>query len=159
MESDTRQMIRSRLTANRERVLSAVAGVTPAQACFRANADTWSILDCLEHVTLVESRVMHSMERVLREPAVEAPGPVRPSRKCPDLTAHVEAFLAARERSLLFASETDADLRAHVFPHIYFGDLDCCQWPLFLGTHAERHVRQIEEVKAHPEYPRTVVAD
>jgi len=31
--------------------------------------------------------------------------------------------------------------------------MECYQWLLFLGLHCERHVRQLEEVKADPGFP------
>jgi hypothetical protein len=57
-----------------------------------------------------------------------------------------------------FAEATEADLRSHFFPHPFLGDLDCYQWLLFLGLHCERHVRQLEEVKEDPRFPRILVA-
>ena len=44
-------------------------------------------------------------------------------------------------------------LRAHFFPHIAFGDLDCYQWLLLVGQHSLRHALQIEEIKASAGYP------
>lgn len=54
---------------------------------------------------------------------------------------------------MMFASETQAELREHFFPHIVFGDLDCYQWLLVLGQHGLRHALQIEEIKNDPAYP------
>ncbi|MGI8746146.1 MAG: DinB family protein [Bryobacteraceae bacterium] len=173
MEVSEREFLRESLFNNRERLLNAVTGLTAAQTEFRPGPNAWSIPDCLEHITLVETRVMKSIERVLqtapepqkaatvvgkerlilaavpdRSTKVEAPEQVRPTRQSSDIRKLTAAFQAARERSMRFAAESDADLRSHFFPHIRFGDLDCYQWLVFLGPHCERHVLQIEEIKA-----------
>ena len=34
------------------------------------------------------------------------------------------------------------------------GNMDVYQWFLMISTHAQRHILQIREVKAHPAYPK-----
>jgi hypothetical protein len=63
-------------------------------------------------------------------------------------------FEKARERTVRFTAETDADLRKYFAPHQAFGDLDCYQWLIVMSLHGERHARQIEEIKADPAFPR-----
>jgi hypothetical protein len=76
-----------------------------------------------------------------------------PQGRWPDFEELIRQFEATRERSMRFSAVTQADLRNHFFPHPFLGLLDCYQWLLFLSAHCERHVRQMEEVKAHPGYP------
>jgi DinB superfamily len=179
VDTSEREFVETSLSANRERLRSAVDGLTPSQAEFCPGDDVWSILDCVEHVTVVENRIMKSIERVLQTPPepekagtvigkekliltrapdrstkVQAPEPVRPTRKCTDLRQLVAEFEAARDRSMQFAAHCDTDLRGHFFPHIRFGDLDCYQWLVFLSAHCDRHLLQIEEIKADTRYPQ-----
>jgi hypothetical protein len=34
------------------------------------------------------------------------------------------------------------------------GELDAYQWMLFMAAHSKRHLAQIEEVKADPNFPK-----
>lgn len=173
MTSAEREIVIHRLTENRDRLLKAVAELTPGQSDFHPGPDSWSVPDCLEHLTLVEHRVLNGIERILQTPPeaektaalagkekliaaaapnrstkVQAPEPVRPTRKTADIAELVVGFKQARERSMRFAAEIEADLHSHCFPHIVFGDLDCYQWLIFLGAHCDRHILQIEEIKS-----------
>jgi len=155
----------------------AVGGLSAEQRCFRAAADRWSAVDCIEHVTVVENNVIKTIERTLaapppsekpdtngkdqvvlekvpgREARVKGPDAVMPKGRWPDYAELLAQFESTRDRSLHFASATQADLRAFAFPHPILGPLDCYQWLLFLAAHCERHVRQIEEVKGDPAFP------
>ena len=79
-----------------------------------------------------------------------------PSGRWADFDELLRQFEAARQRTMGFAEATEADLRAYAFPHPFLGPLDCYQWLLFLATHCERHVGQMEEVKSDPAFPGKV---
>ncbi|MEO8131703.1 MAG: hypothetical protein ABI822_31705, partial [Bryobacteraceae bacterium] len=49
----------------------------------------------------------------------------------------------------------DYPLRWKIVPHFALGALDGYQWLVFLGAHCDRHVRQLEAVKALPGFPGT----
>jgi len=134
------------------------------------------VADCLEHINLVESRIYMGIQRALAAPpepergaAVAdklemlehagldrstrfvGPGPLMPRREWNDFSELVESFEGIRDRSLQFAEQTTSRLHDHVFPHPVFADMDCYQWLIMLELHAERHIRQMEEVKAAQE--------
>jgi hypothetical protein len=183
VEASEREFVVNSLAEKRERLLAAVQGLTPEQRQYRPAPDCWSVEDCIEHLVLVETRVGASIERALNSPAepekaatvvgkesrmlravpdrstrVKGPEAVMPTGRWPSLEELLAEFHKARERSIQFAAGTDADLRNHFFPHIVFGDLDCYQWLVFLAVHCERHVLQIEEVKADVNYPKDAAA-
>lgn len=178
MDKTEREFVIRSLESNRKRLSSVLAGLTPEQRAHRAETDSWSVAECVEHIALVETRVMDSIERQVssapepekaagavgkeklilqavpeRGTRVKAPEGARPTGRWPDFNQLLGEFEKARERSITFASGTEADLRSHFFPHFVFRDLDCYQWLVFLGAHGERHVRQIEEIKNQPGFP------
>jgi len=53
-----------------------------------------------------------------------------------------------------YVSTTNDDLRDHMGPHPVLGPLDAYQWILLISAHSERHTKQIEEVKADPNFPK-----
>ena len=182
MQAAERELALQHLHASRRRLLETVQGLTPEQRSFKPAADCWSVADCVEHIIVVEHFVLDSVDRRLqsapepekqaetvgkdeviqeRVPArnfrVKGPDAVMPTGRWPDFATLLEQFGAARNRSIQFTSSTEADLRNHFFPHPFLGQFDCYQWLLFIGTHCERHVRQMEEVQEHAEFPRGLV--
>lgn len=164
-------------------MLQAVSGLSAEQRTFQPAEDRWSVAGCVEHIILTEDFVFQTMHRVLETPPqpakqsevrhkdpmviekvparnfrVMGPEMVHPKNRWPDFEELLGRFHATRQRSMSFAEATEADLRSHFFPHPFLGDLDCYQWLLFLGLHCERHVRQLEEVKEDPRFPRILVA-
>jgi len=178
METHERQMILDQLVASEAELLRLVDILTPAQWSFRESPERWSIAENLEHLILFEDFITGAIAGVMEGPAVpenkalaaakdplvlglassrsprfRAREAVRPSGRWPDRIELIAEFRKARARTVAFATEAEADLRDHFFPHIAFGDLDCCQWLMLLGQHTRRHALQIEQIKADPAYP------
>ena len=66
-----------------------------------------------------------------------------------------ELYLCATGISLLANMFAEAvDLTTIVYPHYLSGPLDGRQRLEFLRYHMERHLAQIERVRAHPNFPR-----
>ncbi len=178
MNEQERELAAHHLAVSRERLLGLVQGLSAEQWGFHPAEGRWSIGDCVEHVTRVENRVIGFIgEKVAGPPAGEVPPSVREKdaglmKVVPDRTERRQApeiarpegkwtdggqllaeFVNTRTKSARFAAETRADLRSYTQHHGAFGELDCYQWLLLLGLHAERHARQIEEIKADARFP------
>jgi len=178
VQETERELVVEQLAHSRERLVLAVEGLTSEQRSFRPAEDRWSIADCVEHITVLETMVLRSIQQALQaspEPAmqdevrgkekiilervparerhVRCPADFVPQGRWPDFEELVRQFEATRERSVRFSAVTQADLRNHFFPHPMLGLLDCYQWLLLVSAHCERHVRQMEEVKADPGFP------
>lgn len=176
MEKAEREFLLRYLARSRERLVETVEGLDKGQQRFRPDRDRWSVADCVEHVSMVEKAVLKKIQELLPEPPWTpsqrvpddvvlsrvpnrltrrtAPPDALPRRRWTDFAVLLRQFEAARERSLRFVAVTQSDLRARFFAHPYLGELDCYQWLLFLGAHAERHARQAEEVMTDPDFPR-----
>lgn len=184
MEKTEREFALQHLADSRERLIQAVEGLTAEQHHFRPAEDRWSVAECIEHITVVEGHILRSLQRIIqtepqpekqaeaqgkdrailelvpaRATRVKGPPEVMPSGRWPRFEELLRQFEASRERTLRFAAVTQADLRNHFFPHPLLGLFDGYQWLLFLATHCERHVRQIEELMAHPEFPGLSTAE
>jgi hypothetical protein len=157
-----------------------VAGLTPAQWNFKASPDRWSILECAQHIALsedflrdiVENKVMKTPPATEEQKAsvqgvddkiikmipdrsrkAQAPEPLKPtSGASPEAT--MADFAAERGKTIAYVKAAGTELRNHVVPHPIFKSADAYQWVLYLSAHTERHVAQILEVKAHPEFPK-----
>ena len=178
IDAEERQFVLEQLEASEARVVAATEGLSEAQWSFREGPERWSIAENVEHLILLERFIRGAVERALGQPAepekcaavaekhsrvmglvdvggqrLNAREVVRPTGLWPELDAAVAEFRRERAETIAFARGTDADLRTHFFPHISFGDLDCYQWLVALGTHAMRHVKQIEAIKSDPRFP------
>ena len=177
MDATERQQVIDHLGTSRIGLLNSVGSLTHPQWNFRAAADQWSPSEIVEHVVLVESRILRTIQKMLTRPPepertallaekdalildlpdrktrFPAPEPVVPKGTWPDPVELIAEFERTRQNTLEFATQTDGDLRCRAFPHALFGDLDCYQWLLLLGGHCARHTTQIEEVKADPAFP------
>lgn len=178
------EQAREYFARTRNRVLEVTKGLTDAQWKFKPAPDRWSTAQNLEHMVLVQERVLGPV----REQLSQAPPP--PARsdtrkidaiilaKIPDRSVKAKApeFLEPSgewsvgatlerlnrnyERLSDFVDSTP-DLREHVLesPPLKivtngeFTTMDAYQWALTVAAHDERHVRQIEEVKADSRYP------
>jgi DinB superfamily len=160
------------LTRSRARVLEIVAGVSEEQSRFRLAENSWSILECAEHIAVAERGMFMALERRTPNTAApdftkdalikavgtdrtrkfSAPERARPSGRFANVRDAVAGFCSARDRTIAFLEQTDEDLRKCVAVHL-LGTFDAYQYLLIMAAHAERHALQIEEIKHCPAYP------
>ncbi len=177
METQERQYVLDHLGKSEARLLELTEDLTAEQWHFKGAPDRWSIAENIEHCILVENGIAGGIHRALQRPAepekraaveakerqakgvgdpqgrLEAPEPFLPQGRWAVPDALVAELRRVRAANVSFATETEAELRDHVFPHFAMGDLDCYQWLIILSQHGERHAKQIEAVKASPGYP------
>ena len=167
----------SSLSASRKLFLDSVSGLSAAQANWKPAPDKWSIAEVAEHIALAEGFIFQVVERSLQAPAkpamenpraaderlltgvtdrskkFQAPEPIQPGGKYATVAETMAAFVQERDKHIDYLKETPDPLREHFAPHPVIGELDAFQWILLMSAHTERHVKQIEEVKASPGYP------
>jgi hypothetical protein len=165
------------LQESRKAFLDSIAGLSEAQWKFKAAADRWSIAEVAEHVILTEDFLFGMEQKALKSPAVaerkvareadeallsqmadrttkrESPPEVGPTGRYQNPNAAARAFKEARGHTLEYVRTTQDDLRAHVTT---IGPVtgDAYQVFLMIAGHANRHVAQINEVKAAAGYPK-----
>lgn len=172
-----RETLFARLAETRDLVHRTAQGLSPEQLQYRPAPDRWSVAENLEHITLVEQRILTGLMRTLDQlpdPAkksamtderlfqnfgrvvqpLTAPEPLRPTARWP-LTELLPKFDAARQSTLAFAATAcEKDLRCYCMPHPAFGEMDCYQWFILMAGHTARHCNQCGAVKSSSGYPR-----
>ena len=157
------------LEDSRKAFHEAAAGLSESQASTSPGEGRWSVLQCVEHVTVVEERFFgflesagkldplvidaakeaDLMERVTnRSSPAQAPEPVRPSGRFASLAEAVAEFNRARTRTISYAIEHAAELPAHAWQHPRFGDLNGRELLVIMAGHARRHAEQIREARS-----------
>lgn len=180
LTNDERNSLSMRLGKSRDLFLQSIAGLTPAQWAFKPSEEEWSIGQCADHVLFVENLTYGLVtEKILAKPAqpekaaevigkeaklmravpdrstkVKMPMAAEPTGHGANPESLAEAFAAARRKIVDYVQTTQKPLHHHFASHMIFKDLDGAQWILMMALHAERHVGQIDEVKAHAGYPK-----
>jgi hypothetical protein len=171
----------SALHASRKALIDASSGLSEAQAKFKAAPDKWSIFEITEHVAMTEKMLMGYHLGTLKSPAapekrdlvkgkdeailkgvtnreqkVQAPPQLAPKATFPSLAAALEAFKAERMKTIRYVETTEAAMRDHFVDNFgpTGGPADAYQILLLLAGHTDRHVLQINEVKAAAGYPK-----
>lgn len=170
------------IAAARRQVVSAVSGLTTEQGAFKPAPDRWSVQEVVEHLVLAEQAGIHRVwqaadglrrgqpvwtgEPVHRRLSIEeiiartwkakeqAPPNATPQAGGP--LAYWVACLQACQPMLEALGESlrGLDLSQGIFPHYLSGPLDARQRLEFLRFHLDRHLRQIETIKAEPAFTR-----
>jgi hypothetical protein len=179
MTSQERDLLLDLLVSSQQTLLATVVRLTTKQWSFNPGEGRWSIAECAEHLALSEEALLGIVRgQILESPAAPEKtaaargrdgvvvGAMRdrsqrrktfdflvPRSSAPTPTEFVEAFLTKRAATLQYARETGDVLHHHFATLDPLGDLDAYQWLLLLASHTERHVAQIDEVKALPSYP------
>jgi len=155
------------LAETRDGVLAAVEGLSEAQWRFKPAPDRWSVLEIVEHLAIVGSRVTKILERLGQAPVAPVdrdPTPIdallkdaldrsrkfhAPSIVCPtgrlNATEVVEQFLSSHA-SVGDKLTMGPALRRNLVSHLVYGPLDGYEWILMYGAHNARHTLQIREV-------------
>jgi hypothetical protein len=166
----------------RNAVLAATTGLTDGQWSFKPDPESWSIAEILEHMVIVQDRVLGPLQALL----AQAPAPSAGQReldaivleKIPDRSIKAKApdvinptgqltlpdaldRLCRNYQRLAGWVESTPDLREHVLESAPLKivtngahhAMDGFQWALTAAAHDQRHVYQILEVKADPNYP------
>ncbi|MGI8990006.1 MAG: DinB family protein [Bryobacteraceae bacterium] len=174
MTSEERRFLLDHLARTRTLLLDAVAGLSAAQWHFEPEPDVWSIAHCAGHVELTEASIFARLTGPHDRPAkavdrtddfilravrgrkhrATAPEPLRPASLHAKPEEFARNFIALRNRVIDYVALTTADVRANQDPHFALQMLDGYQWLLLIGSHAERHAAQIDEIKRHPSFPR-----
>jgi len=157
------------LEKSRQEFQAAAADVSEEHARAKPEPGRWSVLECVEHVTVVEERFLGRLEAAprLESPRVdkekeaelavrvpnrttkaEAPEPVRPTGRFSSLAEALDQFHAARDRTIRFTQDRAGDLHWLALEHPRFGPLNGAEFIVLIAGHARRHAAQIQEVKS-----------
>jgi hypothetical protein len=174
-----REEILRMLQEGMDALSKALTGIDESAARRRPRAESWTVLECVEHLTLTERELLQklreakacdeSREDRAREAKfqdlalnrlrrIEAPGLVRPASKPASLEKALEGFEAARRETVRFVDEFRGDLRWWVAQHpLITRPVNCYEMLLLMAMHPKRHALQIAEIRATLDGEATLV--
>lgn len=166
------------LNETKDDYVKQLTGISDAQLNFRSAEGKWTIAEIAEHITVVEEalfgmitngtlkseppkcedpfRVADTMVTLFitnRSQKFTAPEQVRPNGRWKTRDELIASFEKRRNTTIDFIKNNKIDLRNR-FGQSPAGTLDAFQQFLFITGHGERHLAQLKEVKADPNYPK-----
>ena len=180
LSPEEREVALKSLRATHDAFLKSIEGLSEKQWRFKPAPDRWSVAEVSEHITIAESSIFGLVQsKFMTSPAdpakraevsgkdeivlmkvpdrshkAQAPEFLKPTDRWATEAELIKAFEDSREVTMDYIRTTNDDLRDHFGPHPVLGMLDAYQWILLISAHCERHTRQIEEVKADPNFPK-----
>jgi len=173
-----RDRVAKYLEATEKGILNATKGLSEAQWNFKPAPDRWSVAQVLEHIAasedflfaMVTDKIMKAPPRaepadvkaidemiltriVDRSKKAQAPEQLQPTNRFGSPDAAKKHFEESRAKTAAFLQSTP-DLRAHAVDSQLGAKVDAYEWILFIAAHSERHTKQINEVKADPNFPK-----
>jgi hypothetical protein len=166
------------LESTKKNVLEATKGLSQAQWNFKPAPDRWSVAQVMEHIAASEDFIRDNLlkEKVMVSPPgppgrdmkktdeavvvmvpdrthkAQAPEPLVPNNRFGSPEGSVKHFVENRATTEQFL-KTTTGLRDHVMDGPV-PTMDGYDFVLFIAAHCERHTKQINEVKADPNFPK-----
>jgi uncharacterized damage-inducible protein DinB len=158
-----------KLSNSSSELLALFQDVSETQAQQKPTHHTWSMLECFEHIFVVESGIIKTLqvdatpntqekpetvvnrvkvETLLanRELKIEAPDYTAPRNRFKTLAEAKEAFL--NKRNILANLIAQTNLQDGVIvQHPRLGNMTKLDWIHFLIQHTNRHIAQLNEIK------------
>jgi hypothetical protein len=168
------------LESTKKGVLDATQGLSDAQWNFKPAPDRWSVAQVMEHLAAAEDMIRGmTQEQLMKSPAVpvrdaeetrkadeavlamvpdrshktQAPEPLQPTNRFGSPAAARKHFAESRATTEDYL-KTATGLRAHLGDSP-IGKLDAYEFVLLIAAHSERHTKQMLEVKADTNFPKS----
>src|SRR4030095_3526494 len=156
-----------------------IKGLSAAQLRYKVSADKWSVQECVYHIAISEKTLWAMLETSMkagptpekkkdlkvtdeqvikmvedRTNKVKTFPPLEPQNTpYKSLDEAMNDFKTTRATLIKYIKATSEALRNH-FVQMPFGLLDCYQLCLMISSHTNRHMQQINEVKADAGFPK-----
>ena len=159
-------------------MMKTLKGLSAEQLEFKPNAESWSVEECLKHITISEiniwagfvdtamatdpdpskrSEVKMNDEQIIgfiesRDQKVKTFPQFEPETRPEDFKTILKEFKGLRGDHIKWAKKSNDDLRNR-YAVTPFGTIDAYQAILFMAGHTKRHTDQMKEVMASSNFP------
>jgi DinB superfamily len=174
MTPGERQRLIAHLEMTEAWLESEVNGLSDAQLKFKMTPSSWSVTEVVEHLAIAEPQYWDGFkESLAKAPQPEfkpqatdaailwygidrtqrtTTGEARvPHGAFPSVKESLASFKKLRATMMETAKSTQDDLRARSYQG---SSQDLYQWFVMISSHAQRHIMQIRELKAHKDFPK-----
>ncbi len=177
MPDANRKEIERALRAGADALAQALTGIDEETAARRPHPDSWSVLECVEHIALTEAALLARLKQATpadasredlarearfrelalnRQRRIEAPDPVIPRPLGGTLAEARAKFENSRSLTMRFVAEFEGDLKGWLTLHpLITRPVNCYEMLLLMSLHPQRHAQQIEAVREQLLPPRS----
>jgi hypothetical protein len=174
-----RKFAAEHMKSTKAELQDAIKGLSAAQLDYKISADKWSVKECVYHIAISEKNLWAMLETSMkagptpekkkdlkvtdeqvvkmiedRTTKVKTIAPFEPQNTpYKNLNEALNDFKTTRTAHIKYIKATSEDLRNH-FVQMPFGLLDCYQLCLLISSHTNRHMQQLNEVKASVGFPK-----
>ncbi len=177
LTDEEREKAVNKLSSTHEFMIKTLDGLSEDQLAYKSTPESWSIAECVEHLTISEHAFADLLKATLaaapdealraaatmeddqiyamissREKKVKTSEAFEPSGKFGSYQATLDALTAKRSEHIDYLKSTEDDFRNH-FKEMPFGTIDAYQMVLFMAGHTERHVKQMVEIMEDEGFP------
>lgn len=163
--------LEEKLRANTINLFKSLDSLTQVQAEIKISPDSWSVLECAEHIFLVDKAVSRNISTpapenkendkaelfgegklnhllvTKREFKVIAPEYATPTGRFKTIEEIKKNINAIIDQIIDHISTHNIEQETHTIKHPRLGEMTKVDWLHFLISHTNRHIMQIEEVK------------
>ncbi len=173
MEDQLKHEWLASLEVGRKAFHAELTHISDALAARTPGEGGWSILECVEHVTVAESELLLRLRRAKpvpqtepnparegiisqrakdRKQRIEAPADSRPAGRFKTLLEALAGFDHARAETIRWLREFSGDLRGYFTDHpLIPGPVSCHEILLLIAAHPARHSIQVHEIRSRLE--------
>ncbi len=148
------------------------------QLHFKSAENCWSILECLEHIYLIDKAVLGALTASSNENMpgnektelfgeeklnkllvngrafkVPAPDYVKPKGQFTTLSEAAQHIDTITNKVIEYIASNPVEQETQTFKHPVLGQMTRTDWIHFLVSHTQRHIHQIEDLRANSNFP------
>jgi DinB superfamily len=178
LSTSERKELSVQLQNSLDKFNATIAGLSFNQLNFREKDKKWTIAECIEHVTLAELKFPIIVADEMQKPShpefrrkikikdekirpkmlsriwkAKSPEVFRPTGRFASSEEAIKTFQEQRVKTLEYVNTTTDDLRNHFWKHPLTGTIDLYQTLILMSAHLERHLEQMEKIKAASNFP------
>lgn len=179
LSKEERKFAQNYLKDTRADLAKSIKGLSDAQLNYKPAEDRWSVKEVVQHLAIAENGLWHMAEESLKHPAtpekrseikvtdeafikmvtdrtnkIKTAEPLYPQNASwKTAETAMDEIKTKRNNLIQYVKTTTEDLRNHMV-ELPFGMVDTYQVILMVAAHTNRHMQQINEVKADPGFPK-----
>lgn len=178
LTKEDRKYINDYLKQSQKELFSRIKNLSDEQWTFKATDSAWSAAEICEHIFKTEGTLVkradamdtttfkpqtkeYVKERVdfiinflqNRERKFKAPEHIQPEGRFATAKDFISSFKKKRNETMEYVNAVEKPLKGYYKAFGPLGEISGYHWLVFISAHTQRHIKQLDEVVASPEFP------
>ncbi len=178
LTKEDRKYINDYLKQSQKELFSRIKNLNEDQWTFKANETAWSPAEICEHIFKTEENLVsradamdtttfkpqseaYVKEKVTfiidflqnRERKFKAPEHIQPEGQFANSKEFISSFKKRRSETMDYVNSVEKPLKGYYKDFGPLGEISGYHWLVFISAHTQRHIQQLDEVLANPDFP------